>query len=1032
MKKPAFPISGLIASPSLAPRRSLQLSPRALSLSLATAGLIALAGPADAGSLVLSQVYGGGGNSGATLKNDFIEVFNRGNAAVNLAGWSVQYASATGSSWQVTKLPAISLQPGQFFLIQEAQGSGGSDALPTPDATGTIPLSGSSGKVALVAAATALSGACPAAGSYEDLVGYGTANCSEGGAPAPTLTNTTAARRASLCGDSNNNGADFQSAAPTPRNSATALAPCGGDAVNQPIVATCPALTVTQGVGGSVEVSAVDADSTVNAISAVNALPAGLTLSATTPASGDGTTASALLAVDGNAAAGSYAVALRFANDEAQSATCSLAVTVDAPPAVTPIYAIQGDGASSPLVGTTLTTEGVVTAVFPNLNGYFLQDEQGDGNPLTSDGVFVYAPGASVSVGQKLRLSATVAEYNSVTELTNPSAVKVLASGLAVAPTDITLPEAVEGDLERYEGMLVRIVTPLTVSQNYFLGRYGQATLAAEGRLEIATNRHRPGSLEAIAQADENARRRIVLDDGSSAQNPNPIPFLGADNTLRAGDTVHDLTGVIDYGLVTASASGPRDYKLHPTVAPTITRDNPRTAAPADVGGNVRVASFNVLNYFTTFTNGQTADGQSGQGCTLGASTAAGNCRGADNLAEFKRQQAKIVAALKAVNADVVGLMEIQNNGTVAVQNLVDALNAALGANTYAAVRQVDGPTGSDAIRVAMIYKPGRVTPVGSALADSAAIHNRPPLAQTFQAANGEKFSVVVNHLKSKGCSDASGADTDQGDGQSCYNARRVDQAQALLAFLETVKSRAGDGDVLAIGDFNAYGMEDPIITLTGGGLTNLVARHIAAPYSYTYDGESGYLDHALASASLADQVSGVAEWHINADEPSVIDYNTEYKPQDLYAANPYRASDHDPVIVGLQLAKRLDGTGGRDLLKGTAADEVIYGGPGSDVLTGGAGNDLFVYRSLDEGVDTITDFTPGQDRIDLRALLAGIGYTGATPFADGWVRLVAGNGGVSVQVDGDGPSGPAGFTPLVVLRGLVPGQVEATRDFRY
>lgn len=1005
--------------------------PKQLLAALAAAGLLSLAGPALAGPVVISQIYGGGGNTGATLKNDFVELFNRSNAPLSLNGYSVQYASSTGSTWQVTALPNVTLQPGQFFLIQEAQGAGGSQNLPTPDATGTIAMSASSGKVALVAATAALTGTCPAAAGYVDLAGFGTANCAEGTA-APTLTNTTAAVRGTPCNDSDNNAADFQSAAPAPRNTASAPAACGA-AVNQPIVVSCPALTVDQGVGGSIAVGASDADSTVTGIVANGALPAGITLDNVTPAAAEGGSASAAVTVAASVASGSYAVPLLFTNNEAQSMTCSVAVTVQPSAAVTRVYDIQGAGDASPLAGQQVTTQGIVTAVFPNLNGYYLQDETGDGNALTSDGVFVYSPGGiAVSVGQKVRLTATVAEFNTVTELTGPANVQVLGSGYAVAPTDVVLPEAAEGDLERYEGMLVRVVSPLTVSQNYFQGRYGQVTLAADGRLEIPTNRFRPGTPEALAMADENARRRLVLDDGSSAQNPNPIPFIGSDNTLRAGDTVANLTGVIDHGLITSSGTGPRDYKLHPTVTPTFSRDNPRTAAPADTKGSLKVASFNVLNYFTTFTNGATAGGQTGQGCTLGSTTSAANCRGADNLAEFQRQQAKIVAALKAINADVVGLMEIQNNGTTAVQNLVNALNAAYGSNVYAAVTNLNGITGTDAIRVAMIYKPASVTPVGAAVSDSDPIHNRPPLAQTFQAANGEKFSVVVNHFKSKSCSDAAGADADQHDGQSCYNARRVSQAQALAAFMGQVKASSGDQDVIAIGDFNAYGMEDPIVALTGAGMANLLGRYLETPYSYTFDGESGYLDHALATASLAEQVTGVTEWHINTDEPSVIDYNTEFKPQELYSATPYRSSDHDPVVVGLQLQKRLDGTGARDVLKGTAADEIIYGGIGADVLSGGGGRDSFIYRHPNEGTDTITDFVPGQDVVDLRGLLATLGYTGTSPFADGWVRVVSGNSGAVVQIDSDGPAGPAAFAPLAILRSLMPLQVDPVRDFRY
>ena len=177
--------------------------------------------------------------------------------------------------------------------------------------------------------------------------------------------------------------------------------------------------------------------------------------------------------------------------------------------------------------------------------------------------------------------------------------------------------------------------------------------------------------------------------------------------------------------------------------------------APA-VGGNVRIASANVLNFFTTFTNGQTVSGQTGQGCSLGGASSAANCRGANNLDEFNRQKAKIVASLSRMNADVVGLMEIQNNGQVAVQHLVDSLNAVLGAGTYASVA-LPSDTGDDAIRVAMIYKPAKLSPVGTPLSDTDPVNNRPTLAQAFRAANGERFAVLVNHLKSKSCSSASG-----------------------------------------------------------------------------------------------------------------------------------------------------------------------------------------------------------------------------------------------------------------------------------
>ena len=785
-----------------------------LALSL-LAACFAAASPcsfASASGVVISQIYGGGGNSGATLKNDFIELFNAGAAPVSLSGWSVQYASSAGSSWQVTPLPAVMLQPGQYLLVQEAMGAGGSASLPAPDATGTIAMSASSGKVALASSTTALSGAVPSGAQLVDLVGFGSANGFEGSGAVATLSNTTAAlRNDSGCTDSDSNATDFAAGAPAPRNSSAALHPCGGG--------TGVAATIMQ---------------------------------------------------------------------------------------------IQGSGSTSPLAGQAVTTRGVVTRV--NNNGYFMQDPAGDGNPATSDGIFVFTGSApTVSVGQLVSVSAKVVEFNTgaagnadtlahtVTELTNVSAQTVLGSGYGIAPTPITLPETTDGDLERYEGMLVTIQAPLTVSQNYFLGRYGQLSLSAGGRLEAPTNRYRAGSADAVAMADANARRRIVLDDGSTQQNPSPIPYIGADGTVRAGDTVNNLTGVIDYGLVTSSSAGAGDYKLHSTVAPVFTRANPRTTQPPSVGGTVRIASFNVLNFFTTLNDGTN---------TCPPSNTAGDCRGANSAAEFTRQRDKIVAALAAINADAVGLMEIQNNGSTAVQALVDALNARVGAGTYAVVPTPAGGAGTDAIKVAMIYKPATLRRLGAAMADTHPVHNRPPLAQAFVDVNGERFSLIVNHFKSKGgCDDATGGDVDSGDGQGCWNARRLQQGAALRDFVSRVQAQAGDTDVVLVGDFNAYAKEDPIVAFTDAGWVDQIGRFndsvAGFGYSYVFDGAAGRLDHALATPSLSAQVTGAVEWHINADEPSVIDYNTEFKPQDLYTPTPYRASDHDPVVLGLRLVKR-------------------------------------------------------------------------------------------------------------------------------
>jgi predicted extracellular nuclease len=396
-----------------------------------------------------------------------------------------------------------------------------------------------------------------------------------------------------------------------------------------------------------------------------------------------------------------------------------------------------------------------------------------------------------------------------------------------------------------------------------------------------------------------------VLDDGIFTT-PATIPYLAADGTVRSGDTINDLTGVLDFGPM---GGGGAVFKLQPTVTPVISRTNPRLEAPVLAAGNVKVASANVLNFFTTFTNGGDAWGRTGQGCVIGnGAPDPDECRGAGNMAEFVRQRDKIVNQLKAMDADAVGLMEIQNNDDIATAYLVEQLNLAIGSTTYAVVPKPPA-TGTDAIRVAMIYKPSKLTLVGGALSDGDAINNRAPIAATFKAANGGKFSLVVNHLKSKassGCP-SSGADADKKDGQGCYNGLRLRQATRLATyFVPQVVATSGDPDVIIVGDLNAHAFEDPIALLTSNGLVNEIERFVrprTQPYSYSFDAEAGYLDHALATAALDGQVVDVTEWHNNADEPIAIDYNLGDTPVDYYTNDAFRASDHDPVVVSLNLA---------------------------------------------------------------------------------------------------------------------------------
>lgn len=985
---------------------------------------------ASTSGVVISQVYSGGGssNTSASFKSDYVELFNAGTAAVSLSGWSLQYASATGNFASSYGLSNYTLEPGRYLLIKLGTVASGQADVPA-DLTGGLNLGAASGKIALASNGT-LIGANYGGANVVDLVSWGAANAAEGSAVASLGINTAALRRDSGCTDSNNNAADFEVGTPAPRNSASPENVCGGSSLPKPIVPVCADATVSAGSASSFMLSASDADSLVNGAAIEGVWGAGLSLGSFSPASQAGGSASQTVLVGAEVAAGSYALQLKWANNDGQSAVCSFNVTVSSGGLV-PIYTIQGSGTRSPREGDTVSTSGIVTKLMSN--GFYLQDRLGDGNPDTSDGVYVFTSSApTVQVGQELRLTAKVSEFiagassadaqaNPITELINPTGITVLSSGNQIAPTPVDLTNLPPAGLEAFEGMLVTLSGPIMVQQNYFLGQYGQLTLAGGGRLLTPTNIHRPGP-DAKALQAANLRRSILLDDSVSTQYPNPTPYLGQDNTVRAGDLTESVTGVIDFGLATSTATGAAMYKLHPTAPVAFTRANPRSTAPAGVQGNYRVASANVLNYFTTFGDGKTADGLSGQGCYQGSNgTSASNCRGADNLVEFNRQQAKIVASLSTINADVIGLMEIQNNGNTAAQNLAAALNAKLGAGTYAAAPLPAQGTGTDAIRVAMLYKPARLTP-GVTLSDPSSVNDRPTYAQAFTAANGERFAMLVNHLKSKRCSEASGGDLDQGDGQGCYNPTRVAQAQQLRNFVAQVKAAAGTQDVLLVGDFNANAQEDPIYTLTHDDFViDQEGRFDPAAYSYVFDGAAGRLDHALATPTLSARILSAAPWHINADEPAVLDYNTDYKPAtDYYTPTPYRSSDHDPIVLGLNLLKQIAGTSGRDTLVGTAGDDVIEGGAGSDTLTGGAGRDEFVYSSVLDGVDTITDFKPGEDVLVFTKLLQAVGVVSADPLASGHISCADSAAGALVGIDTDGSAGALKPRTMAILKGVL------------
>jgi uncharacterized protein len=588
----------------------------------------------------------------------------------------------------------------------------------------------------------------------------------------------------------------------------------------------------------------------------------------------------------------------------------------------TPIYTIQGDGLASPLENETVSTEGIVVGDFqPNdndefntsLRGFFIQDPAGDDDPTTSDGIFVFAPDADdLDVGDHVRVRGVVDEYFGLTEITSVSSVWECGMGDTISPTPISLPLASVDEYERYEGMLVTFPDALTISEYFNFDRFGEIVLTADRQFQ-PTAIYEPGSPEAAALATENTLNRITLDDGRTSQNPDPARHPNGeeftlDNLFRGGDIVTNLTGVLsyDFGI----------YRIQPTIGADYTPANPRPAAPEDVGGNITVASFNVLNYFLSIDDGVWDCGPS-----LDM-----ECRGADTPEEFHRQRAKILSALEAINADVFGLIEMENTtGVEPLADIVAGLNATMGEDTYAYVDT--GVIGTDAIRVGIIYKTATVSPVGDyAILDSSVDarflddYNRPVLAQTFMDnTNGGLFTVAVNHLKSKGSPCDAIGDPDLGDGAGNCNLTRLTAALALVDWLAADPTETGSDNNLIIGDLNSYDKEDPIDAIlvgaddmagSGDDYVDLLYQYMGEyAYSYLFDGQYGYLDYALANLELVEYVTGATVWHINADEPDLIDYDMSFKqdPQDeLFAPDPYRSSDHDPVIVGLAVCEEI------------------------------------------------------------------------------------------------------------------------------
>lgn len=886
--------------------------------------------------VVISQIYGAGGNVGAVLDSDYIELYNPGPDPVNLAGWSVQYASATGSTWNNRTNLSGTIQPGHYFLIQESKGTNGAPLPVTPDIPlGGINMSGSAGKLALVSSTTALSGTCPTGGAIVDFVGFGsTANCYEGTGPTGTLSTTAAALRAgSGAIDTNSNAADFTVGTPAPRNSSCTLTD-GCPATTNPAI-SAPPISVLQGDPVLLKVSvAPGASPTSTGITVTGNLSAIGGLS-TQPFYDDGTngdlTAGDLVfsfAVPAIATPGTYAIPMSASDAQSRNAApVTLQLTVAA---LTPIHDIQGAGLVSPYAGQKVTTRGIVTGV--KYNGYFIQtpDADADGDPNTSEGVFVYTsstPPAAAVLGNGVQVTATVSEFKgastdpnglSMTELTGPTTTLLTTGNALPAIVSLGAADLSAGDsrftLEKYEGMRVHVDTVLSISpaagsvdepsasstpSGVFFG-----VLPGTGRpfREAGIETPYPVPPEAPAGTvppvfDSNPERigvdtfSVFPDPATAAVFPPPP---GSTLEVTSGVTVSNVTGPLDYSY------GSYIIDAESWNRPTV--DGPNAAVQpvrARADHEFTVATMNLERFYDTTDDPAVSD------TVL-------------TPAAFDLRLTKASMAILGVlrSPDVLGVEEMENLPTL--QALADRVNAdavAAGQSQvhYGAYLFEGNDVGgidvgflvrSDRITVDAIEQYGKDSTFVQPDGVTAMLNDRPSLILHAQVLNAPydpyPVTVVVNHLRSMSdveLSNASGARV---------RAKRLAQAVELAGKLQALQA-AGEA-VISVGDYNAFSVNDGYVDVIGllkgteapaDQVTLWAASPVVPPlvdvidlasadqrYSYVYDGNTQALDHILASAAV--HPTGVAFGRMDADFPESARGD---------ASTPARLSDHDPMV---------------------------------------------------------------------------------------------------------------------------------------
>lgn len=858
--------------------------------------------------VIISQVYGGGGNSGATFKNDFIELFNRGASSVNLSGWSVQYASSTGTTWTKTDLTNVTLAPGQYYLIQEAPGAGGTANLPTPDATGFIAMSATAAKIALVNNTTLLSGSCPLASTI-DFIGFGTANCFEGSVAA-ALSNTTAHLRAGNgCTDNNINSSNFTAGTPTPRNTSSSLNPCFA---GLSITTSSPLPAGTVGSPYSATFTASGGTGAGYVFSQpLGILPPGLSL-----------TGAVLSGTPTTTVGSSFNFTIKVVDNGTNQATKVFSLAINPPPCNPPTHTIaqiQGSGITSPLVGNVETTSGIVTG--RRSNGFFMQtpDRSVDADPTTSEGIFIFttvAPPASAAIGNSVCVKGTITEFIPSTDPNSPSQTEITSPSVTVLSTGNPLPlpiiltssntDPAGGlyQLEKFESMRVQVNSMTVVAPTQGNKNEATATSVSNGFFYgVITGVARPFREPGVEQPDP-------LPPGSPATvtrwDANP-ELIGVGSNSLGGTAIDVATGAI-----LTNVTGPLDYRsraytidIDPALPPVVSNNGLTfTPIPAQTNDELTVASFNIERFYDDINDP--------------------NGDAVLTTMAYNNRLNKVSLAIRNVlrTPDILGIIEVEKITVLqAIANKVNADAIATGnpnPNYQAYLVEGNDIGGIDVgflvktsrVNVVDVTQYGQSTTYTEPSGSTAILNDRPPLVLRATFAKPgcttlNPITVIVNHLRS-----LNGVD-DIGATGTRVRAKRKAQAEFLANLIQQFQTSDPGVNIISVGDYNAFQFSDGYVDIIGTvkgtptpasqvvlasadlvnpDLTNLLDTYTPAQqYSYSFSGSAQAIDQILVNATLLSKVSRFSAARVDADFPEI--YRTD-------ANRPERISDHDGLVA--------------------------------------------------------------------------------------------------------------------------------------